>query len=326
MSVNLPHLKTVAFLVYDGIQILDVTGPAAVFGAANDGLDQPFYDVRIVSQHGGLVQSNSAPAIASEALAVLAAEQVDTLLLVGGGSQLESLVSQPDVAEWIYRVVRSGRRYGSICTGAFGLARLGLADGKTVATHWNSSESLATRYPKVTVDAQSLYRNDGRMWTSAGVSTGIDMSLAMVGEDLGQEVTSQIAKRLVLYAKRPGNQAQFSEVLVAQSRAGSVFGELVEWIRTHLAEPMDTAVLAERMAMSERNFHRKFTAVMRQTPANLVESLRLEMAQHLLRAGRPIKFVAAEVGYRSAEQFARAFVRRLGLAPTVYQELHASPG
>jgi len=316
--------KLVALLVFDGIQILDVTGPAAVFAAANDAIGRSFYDVRILSTEGGAVQSNSAPALMSQALATVQPASVDTVLISGGDDTVVAFVADSRVAAWIRAASQNCRRLGSVCTGAFGLAHLGLLDGKRVATHWSACADLALNYPAVQVDAESLYLNEGQLWSSAGVSTGIDMALAMVSEDLGEDVTHRIAQRLVLYAKRPGNQAQFSQVLVAQGRAGSGFGELIEWMRQHLDLSLDVNQLAERASMSPRNFHRKFSLAMGETPAHFVEGLRMELAQQLLRAGRPVKAVAAQCAYRSVGMFSRTFERRMGLAPAVYLALHCS--
>jgi transcriptional regulator GlxA family with amidase domain len=314
--------RQVALLVYEGIQVLDVTEPAAVFAAANDACGALHYQVHILSREGGLVQSNSAPVLWSEPLRSLTPAAMDTVLLSGGGPAVAALVADEAAAEWLRTASAHCRRLGAICTGAFGLAELGLLDGKRVATHWGACAELARRYPQLQVDANSLYVQDGKVWTSAGVSTGIDMCLAMVSADLGEAVSTAIAKRLVLYAKRPGHQSQFSQLLAAQSAAGAPFGELVEWMRERLREPLDVPRLAERMAMSNRNFHRRFTARMGETPARFVEDLRLESARQMLAAGQTLKQVAMQTGYTSAGQLAKAFERRIGMAPSLFQALH----
>jgi transcriptional regulator GlxA family with amidase domain len=202
------------------------------------------------------------------------------------------------------------------------LAHFGLIDGKRVATHWEACSELAKRFPKVHVDANALYVEDGRVWTSAGVTTGIDMALALVERDLGSAIASAIAKRLVLYARRPGYQAQFSPVLIAQMRADEPFSELINWIKDNLSEKLDVSTLAARVAMSDRSFHRKFTSLIGETPAHFVESLRLDQARNLLSAGISLKEIAARTGYSSAVQFSKAFDRRFGMAPTLFREVH----
>ena len=253
---------------------------------------------------------------------------IDTLLIAGGDDKkVLAFAQHADVKLWVVSTSQKCRRYGSICSGALALAHFGLLDGKQATTHWSACEELATQYPRVQVDADALYVQDGHLWTSAGVTTGIDMCLAMVTSDLGEAASNAIARRLVLYAKRPGYQSQFSQVLTAQTNAASQFSGLVDWMREHLAEPLRVAQLASRAAMSERNFHRNFTQCMSETPAHFVESLRLEKARLLLAAMVPIKSVAAATGYNSGGQLSKAFERRIGIPPSLYRELHGTnPG
>jgi len=222
-------LRHVALLVFDGIQILDVTGPAAVFGAANDAAPGPFYCVHILSAQGGLVTSNSGVVLQTAALSSLAAGAVDTVLVVGGSKAgLQAMARDEHVRAWMLRACAGARRYGSICTGAFVLAAFGLAQGKRVATHWEATALLGERHPDLEVDANALYVEDGRVWSSAGVTTGIDMCLALVARDLGDGIANAVARRLVLYARRPGYQSQFSPVLAAQARSDTSFSGLLD--------------------------------------------------------------------------------------------------
>ena len=315
---------TIALLVYDGIQILDVTGPAAVFAAANDAVGAQHYKVHILSIAGGNVQSNCAVALATQPLHSLDPRSVDTLLIAGGTYEpICAFGADPALQKWIMPASACCRRIGSICTGAFALAQLGLIDGKQATTHWSACSELAVRYPRVQVSPDALYVQDGKVWTSAGVSTGIDMCLALVAADVGDAIANEIAKRLVLYAKRRGNQSQFSQVLSAQVQAASPFAELIEWMRDNLVQPLGVAQLADRVALSERSFQRKFTEAMRETPAHFVESLRLEKVRLLLIAKLPLKTIAATTGYTSTGQMSKAFERRIGMSPSLFRELHA---
>jgi transcriptional regulator GlxA family with amidase domain len=317
--------RPIALLAFDGIQVLDVTGPAAVFAAANDAAGRPFYRIHILSVRGGPITSNSGVAVLTEALPDVAPEAMDTVLIAGGSKDgLQALARDGAARDWMLRASSHARRYGSVCTGAFVLAAFGLARGKRVATHWEATAILGGYHPDLEVDANALYVEDGQVWTSAGVTTGIDMCLALVARDLGEGVANAIARRLVLYARRPGYQSQFSPVLAAQAKADDAFAGLVDWIRAHLAEALDVERLAEHAAMSPRNFHRRFTQATGETPARFVETLRLDEARQLLGADTPLKEVAARTGYATPGQFSKAFVRRFGVNPGLYRELHGA--
>jgi len=313
----------VAILAFPRCQVLDVTGPAMVFEAGNDALGKAHYKVHILSAEGGAVQTSSAVAMLTRSVKELPPASVDTLLIAGGDdSGLQTLVADEAVRKWAVKASKGARRYGSICTGTFALAHFGLLDGKRVATHWSACGTLAERCPDVSVDTNALFVNDGRLWTSAGVTTGIDMSLEMVAADLGNAVAHVIAKRLVLYARRPGYQSQFSPVLNAQSHADAPFAELIHWMRENLALRLDVPLLAEKVAMSERTFLRKFTASTGETPAHFVETLRLDQTRNLLAAGMSLKEIAARTGYSTGAQLSKAFDRRFGMTPLLFRELH----
>ncbi len=313
----------VAILTFDQCQVLDVTGPAMVFEAGNDALGHPHYKVCILSAAGGIVQTSSAVALVTQPLRDVPPGSIDTLLIAGGNDcGLRGLAADESVSTWAVQASRNARRYGSICTGTFALAHFGLLDGKRVATHWSACASLAERCPGTDVDTNALFVNDGRLWTSAGVTTGIDMSLEMVAADLGNAVANSIAKRLVLYARRPGYQSQFSPVLSAQSRAGAPFATLIQWMRENLSTQLDVPRLAEKVSMSERTFLRKFTKSVGETPAHFVETLRLDQTRDLLAAGMALKDIAARTGYSTGAQLSKAFERRFGMAPLLFRELH----
>jgi len=318
LPMTRPH--QISLLAYEGCQLLDVTGPAAVFGAANDGRDRPFYDVQIVSPDGGSVVTNCGVAIVSHPIG----GRPDTLLVAGGSRGLKAALAREDVLAWLRKVAPKAKRFGSVCTGAFMLAAAGLLDGKRVATHWASCERLADRFPALTVDADALYVVDGKVWTSAGVTTGIDMALALVEADLGAAIANLIARHFVLYARRPGYQSQFSPLLQAQTSADAPFAALIDWMQNNLDKPLDVPALAARAGLSERSFYRKFTEATGKTPAHFVEGLRLDAARTLLAKGLPLKTIAGRVGLRSSARLGQAFERRFGMAPSLFREIHAA--
>lgn len=313
----------VAILAFPGCQVLDVTGPATVFEAANSTLGSAHYKIHILSAEGGSVQTSSAVTLLTRPIRRVPPRSIDTLLFAGGDTLgLEALVTNEWVRKWAMSASKEARRYGSICTGAFALAHLGLLDGKRVATHWSACATLATRYPKVDVDTQALFVTDGRLWTSAGVTTGIDMSLEMVASDLGHAVANAIAKRLVLYARRPGYQSQFSPTLSAQSHADAPFVALIHWMRENLSKQLDVPRLADKVSMSERTFVRHFTKSIGETPAHFVETLRLDQVRNLLTTGLSLKEIAARTGYSTGAQLSKAFDRRFGMTPQLFRGLH----
>lgn len=316
--------RDIAIFAFDGVQLLDVTGPASVFGAANTAAGHPCYRLHVVSRKGGEVRSNSGVGLVTRALGEVAPASLDSMFVAGGdASALHAATAYPDIGHWLAQASRHARRFGSVCTGVFLLAHFGLVDGKRVATHWESCAELARRYPQLAVDANALYVEDGRVWSSAGVSSGIDMALAIVERDLGGAIAGAVAKELVVYARRPGYQAQFSSLLLAQARADAPFAELIDWMEAHLAGRLDVATLAARAAMSERSFHRKFTEAIGDTPARFVETLRLDKARALLATGLPVKETAARTGYATPAQLSKAFDRRFGVAPALFREMHA---
>jgi transcriptional regulator GlxA family with amidase domain len=310
----------IRILAYEGCQILDVTGPAAVFGAANEDRARPFYDVGIVSPDGGAVATNCGVALQSARIG----GQPDILLVAGGSAGLRAVMAREDVRRWLCKAAPGTKRFGSVCTGAFVLAAAGLLDGKRVATHWASCARLADRFPALSVDAEALYVVDGKVWTSAGVTTGIDMALALVEADLGAATANLIARHFVLYARRPGYQSQFSPMLQAQATADAPFASLIDWMQDHLERDLDVPTLARHAGYSERSFYRKFTESTGKTPAHFVEDLRLDAARTLLDKGLSLKAIAGRVGLKSSGRLGQAFERRFGMAPSLFREMHAS--
>lgn len=321
-------MHQVVFVVYPGFELLDVSGPVSAFNNANRAMldpNQPLrYAFALVSSEGGSVASSSGVTVETQKIGDLPSEGIGTLLVAGAEREpLLSAIADRVLQTELPRHAAAARRFGSVCTGTFVLAALGLLDGHRVATHWDGCKPLAQSYPAIKVDPDALYVEEGHIWTSAGVTTGIDMALAMIARDLGAAVASEVAKRLVLYARRPGYQSQFSPLLLAQARADSPFADLIEWMQGNLDGTLDVSHLAERAGLSERTFHRRFVAALGDTPARFVESIRLDAARMLLSRGLPLKSVAAQVGLFPATRLSEAFQRRFGVSPQLFREMHA---
>ncbi|WP_295812212.1 helix-turn-helix domain-containing protein [uncultured Nitratireductor sp.] len=317
----------VVSIVYPGFELLDVSGPASVFNGANRALGQQgkpaFYAVTLVSAQGGAIESSSGITVDTRAISDLKPGDAHTVLVAGAEREpLLAAVADPTLRAVLPGLASGAERYGSVCTGGFVFAALGLLDGHRIATHWDSCKPLSENFPAVTVDPDALYVVDGRLWTSAGVTTGIDMALAMIANDLDAGIAGEVAKRLILYARRPGYQSQFSPVLQAQVKGDSPFADLIGWIQANLDATLDVPALAERVGLSERTFHRKFVAATGQTPAKFVETARLDAARLLLSRGTSLKSVAAQVGLFPAARLSEVFERRFGVAPRLFREMH----
>jgi transcriptional regulator GlxA family with amidase domain len=328
MRYFLPMRRRIVLVVYPGFELLDLAGPASVFRSANFSLAKegkpPFYSVDIVSAKGGTVASNSGVAVETCKLAEQSPEDVHTFLIAGGEADtVLAAIADPSLRRCVPRYVAAAARFGSVCSGVFILAALGLVNGKRVATHWDACAPFANGFPSVVVDPDALYVVDDRLWTSAGVSTGIDMALAMVARDLDATIAGQVAKRLVLYAWRPGYQSQFSPILQAQAKADSPFAELIAWMHANLRRSLDVPSLAARAGLGERTFYRKFLAATGESPAHFVETIRVDAARMLLSRGLPLKAVATQVGLAPAARLTEAFERRFGVTPSLFREMHA---
>jgi transcriptional regulator GlxA family with amidase domain len=329
-SYFLPMLHKIVFLVYPGFELLDASGPASMFAGANQALrdegKRSCYAVEMVSPEGGLVASSGGVELQTRARSQISPAQVGTLLIAGAEAEsLRAATADRAVRRWVPRCAKTAARFGSVCSGTFVLAALGLLARKRVASHWSACSTLTRMYPSVTVDPDTLYVVDGNLWTSAGVATGIDMALAMVSQDLGASTAGQVAKRLVLYARRPGHQSQFSPLLQAQVKADSPFAELIGWLQGNLDSALDVPSLAARAGLSERSFYRKFLAATGESPARFVETVRLDAARMLLSQGLSLKVVSAQIGLSPASRLTDAFERRFGVTPRLFRELHATP-
>jgi transcriptional regulator GlxA family with amidase domain len=248
---------------------------------------------------------------------------IDTLIIPGGRG-VSAASADPRVTRWTLRLANRSARVASVCSGAFLLAQTGLLDGKRVVTHWARCDELASRYPKLRVETDPIFVREGNIWTSAGVTAGIDLALALVEEDLGRSLALDVARELVVFLKRPGGQSQFSAALSVQ-KADDRFGELHAWMSTHLAADLSVPTLATRLNMSERTFMRHYKAATGQTPARTVERFRVEAAKRLLgESALPVKRIAARCGFGSEESMRRSFVRVLQIAPQTYRERFSS--
>ncbi|MGB3069049.1 MAG: helix-turn-helix domain-containing protein [Ottowia sp.] len=318
----------VVFVVYPGFELLDMSGPASVFNGANRALGQQgrpaLYEIALTSSSGGCVESSCGVVLQTQPITDLQVVEAQTVLVAGAEREhLLTAVTDSVMQAELPRLARRVERFGSVCSGGFVLAALGLLDGYRVATHWDACGPLAQAFPKVTVDPDALYVVDDQVWTSAGVTTGIDMALAMVAQDLDASIAGEIAKRLILYARRPGSQSQFSPLLQAQVKGDSPFAELIGWMQENLSAPLDVSSLADRAGMTERTFHRKFVAATGETPARFVEIARLDAARMLLSRGLSLKAVAAQVGLFPPARLTEVFQRRFGVAPRLFRDMHA---
>ena len=315
----------VVLVGFDGAQGLDVFGPAEVFAAANRSLGRSKYRVVLASIGGRRIRSTSGIELSTESLERIAPQRQDTVLVVGGGgSAIRAALASAPLHRWLQRAARSVRRLGSVCSGAFVLAGAGLLDGRRAATHWSVCGELARYRPQVTVDANAIFVQDGKLWTSAGVTTGIDMALALVEEDCGRRVADSAAARLVVYARRPGFQAQFSETLIAQGKASDTLTGALELMREAPAAKLGVLELAHAVGMSVRTLHRRCHEEFAATPAKLIERLRVENARLLITTTTlEAKVVAARSGFENPARMARAFQRTLGMSPRAYRALFA---
>jgi transcriptional regulator GlxA family with amidase domain len=313
-------VRVIDVLAYPAVQLLDVTGPIQVFASANDFVTEaggaPPYSLRVVSQGGQDVTASAGLALAT---GPLTRAPLDTLM-VAGGEGAETAADNPVLVDWVRERASEARRVASVCTGAFVLAAAGVLDGRRAATHWMFCNRLARRFPAVRVEPDPIFVRDGPVWTSAGVTAGIDLALALVEEDLGRAVALAVARYLVVFLKRPGGQAQFSAALALQA-AEDKFGALHAWIGGHLANDLSLSVLADQAGMSERSFSRRYAEATGQTPARAIERLRVEAARRLLSETRlPIKRIAQRCGFGSEETMRRSFLRLLVVAPQDYRE------
>ena len=321
-----PPVPRVVIIGFDGVQTLDLTGPAEVFATASRSAARAAYRVVIASVGGGARTTSCGLTVRTADLRRIRPGRRDTVVVAGGAAEpIRRAATDRTLLGWLRRAAPVALRMASVCSGAFVLAAAGLLDGRRAATHWEACDELARRFPQVTVDPNAIFVRDGAVWTSAGVTTGIDMALAIVEDDLGRALADAVAARLVLYIRRPGFQSQFSAALVAQA-AGDLLGPAIAWTRDNLAAA-DVEALARRAGLSVRTLHRRCLAQLATTPARLIEKLRVEHARTLLATGDlPAKVLAARCGFGNPTRMKRAFEREIGIGPREYRVLHGGRG
>ncbi len=325
--------RLVVVLAFEQAQLLDVAGPVQTFASANEiankiakGAHGAPYRVVVVSRRGGPVTTTSGLPLVTRPLArTLGKARIDTLIIPGGGG-VQNAVKEAATVDWVRRQAASVRRIASVCTGAFLLAEAGVLAGRRATTHWQFCARLAQQYPDIQVDADPIYVRDGRIWTSAGITAGIDLSLALVQEDLGRKVAMAVARHLVVFLNRPGGQSQFSAPLEAQAAAAdgnapNHFAPLHDWIAENVGGDLRVERLAEQAGMSPRSFARIYAAKMGVTPARMVERIRVEAVRRSLEeSDLPIKRIAALCGFGQEERLRRAFARQVGTTPAEYRQ------
>jgi transcriptional regulator GlxA family with amidase domain len=301
----------IGVLIFPDFQLLDAAGPISTFEIATRfaGADPT---IKTLAVRPGLVRSTSGVEMLARGLSPSSAI---TTLIVAGGEGVRTAASCEKTLAFVRGMAKRGIRIASVCSGAYILAEAGLLDGRRATTHWQRTRHFVASYPRVKLEADRIYTRDGNIWTSAGITAGIDLSLAMVAEDYGDEIAQRTAKQLVLYHRRSGGQSQFSSLLELKAQTGR-FGSLLAWAREHLDAPLTVEDMAEQAGMSSRHFTRAFIAETGTTPSKAVERLRIEVArQRVQSSSEAIERVAQTTGFRDPERMRRAFIRAFGQPP-----------
>jgi transcriptional regulator GlxA family with amidase domain len=311
--------RRIVLLAFDRLQALDLVGPAEVFSMASR-LTGDAYSLEVVAPEKAEISTSSGLHLRPDRSLATCRGPIDTLVVVGGEGVPQALGDERLVG-WIVKAASRSRRVASVCNGAFLLARAGLLDGRRATTHWSGCETLQRRHPETSVEPDAIFVKDGSVYTSAGVTAGMDLSLALVEEDLGRRAALEVARWLVLFLKRPGGQSQFSAQLSAQIAEREPLRELQAWIADNLEQDLTVPALAERACMSPRNFARAFRREVGVTPAVYVEAARIETARVALDGTQePVESIARRCGFGTVETMRRAFHRRLGVGPSSYRE------
>jgi transcriptional regulator GlxA family with amidase domain len=315
----------ILFVAFPGMCLLDMTGPLTVFWAATRYRSErgmPAYRRHTVSLHGGLLPTVEGVSLQTAALSDFAGMDIDTIVLPGS-PEIERIVAESaELVAWLRQVGGRARRVASVCSGAFLLAQAGLLDGRRAATHWGMCDRLQALFPAVIVDRDAIFIEHEKIWTSAGVTAGIDLALALVEHDGGRDIAMKVARELVVFLKRPGGQSQFSELLQSQSRDGLGFEMLHLWITDNLENAhLSVDALAEKMSMSPRNFSRAYKQATGRSPAKAVEIIRLEAARRLLeQSQRNAQQIALQCGFGDEERMRVTFQRHLAVSPSDYRK------
>lgn len=335
LPINAPkrqRARRVLFVAFPDVGLLDLTGAQTVFWAATKAMEArglAGYERCTASLDGGLVRSAEGLVLQTDALAAYRPSTVDTLVVPGSPHMAQVLDHSESLVRWLRRASGKTRRTTSVCSGAFLLAAAGLLDHKRATTHWLMFEMMSQRFPAVQIDRDAIFVQQGAVWTSAGVTAGIDLALALVEADCGHDIAMEVARELVVFLKRPGGQAQFSEMLQAQTEdSAAMFDELNLWIASNLERAdLTVDVLADQARMSPRNFARVYKQKTGRTPAKAVEVFRLEAARRLLEdSPRNVDQIARLCGFGDEERMRVTFRRHLGVAPRDYRRRFAGPG
>ncbi|MNO60385.1 HTH-type transcriptional regulator CdhR [compost metagenome] len=316
--------RQVVFVAYQKVGLLDLTGAQTVFWTASKAMLErglPGYQLHTASLDGGLIQTAEGLTMETSRLDQLTELTIDTFIVPGAPDIFQTLDDYEDLVNWLRTTSHQAKRTASVCSGAFLLAKAGLLEGLRAATHWAMCDTLKQRFPSIDVDADAIFIQQGSVWTSAGVSAGIDLALALVEADCGREVAMQVARELVVYLKRPGGQAQYSQLLQSQSKDGAVFEHLHLWLEQNLGdETLTVERLAERARMSQRNFARVYKLRTGRTPAKSIELFRLEAARRMLEnSPRNIDQIARLCGFGDEERMRSTFHRNLSISPRDYR-------
>ncbi|GAB0115435.1 GlxA family transcriptional regulator [Acidisoma sp. C75] len=319
MPERSPH--RIEILAFAQANLLDISGPAQVFATANDlcqaaGRRHPAYDTTLVAPGAAVVTSAG---LTLQAAPLPKPDRPLGTLVVAGGAGVGRCLQDASLLGWLRARAACAERLASVCSGAFLLAEAGLLDGRRAVTHWQRGAEFARRYPAVRLEQDAIYVQDGHIWTSAGITAGIDLALALVEADLGHPLALAVARHLVVFLKRPGGQSQFSATLALQS-ADAAFAPLHAWMSAHLRERLPLERLAAQAGMSLRSFCRHYKASTGQSPAEAVELMRVERGRHLLEAGQSVARAASACGFGTSETMRRAFLRHIGVGPSDYRE------
>jgi transcriptional regulator GlxA family with amidase domain len=321
-----PH-RLIVVAAFEGAQLLDIAGPVQTFATANEIAKETRgapYRLIVVSRRGGEICTSAGLPLVTRPIGATRNKRIDTLIIPGGPG-VHAASEDFKTVDWVFRQFSSARRIASVCTGAFLLAETGLLAGRRATTHWKSCGRLQQRYPEIRIEPDPIYVRDGKIWTSAGITAGIDLSLALVQDDLGRKLAMQVARHLVVFLNRPGGQSQFSASLEAQAAAAegnapNHFAPLHHWIAEHVSDDLRVERLAEQAGMSPRTFARIYAARMGTTPARVVEKIRIEAVRRSLEeTDTPIKLIAARCGFGGEERLRRAFARQVGTTPAEYR-------
>ncbi|NKB59387.1 MAG: helix-turn-helix domain-containing protein [Alphaproteobacteria bacterium] len=317
--------RCVAMLCFPNAQIIDVTGPLSVFATASEmltptGSEKTAYSLTVLAtRNGQIATSCGLQIVPDQLLGDSDPSDIDTLI-VAGGQGVRDAIKDKTLIAWLRNAASRVRRIASVCTGAYLLAEAGLLDGRRATTHWRYCDALAQAYPAIDVEPDAIHVKDGNVYSSAGVTAGMDLALALVEEDYDRTLALAVARDKVMFLKRPGGQSQFSAALAAQSDEEGAFGKLQQWILDNLGAELSVPALADHIAMSPRNFARVFAQRTGMTPAKFVEAARLESSRRRLEdSAAPIEGIAHECGFGNAERLRKAFQRRFRITPQDYR-------